>query len=77
MKNLSSDNVASRYLDNRLNIDNRYFEGMVNQINQLNCNLIKLILQIPRHPFWIYICVFLTAFIHPKYMINVMTLILI
>ena len=41
MKNLSSDNqadvikvfnLASRYLDDLLNIDNPYFEGMVNQI---------------------------------------------
>ena len=41
MKYLSNDNQAdvitafhstSRYLDNLLNIDNPYFEGMVNQI---------------------------------------------
>ena len=41
MKNLSSDNQAdviktfnltSRYFDDLLNIDNSYFEGMVNQI---------------------------------------------
>ena len=41
MKNLSSDNQAdvikafnftSRYLDDLLNFDNPYFEGMVNQI---------------------------------------------
>ena len=41
MKDLSSDNQAdvikafnstSRYLDDFLNIDNPYFEGMVNQI---------------------------------------------
>ena len=41
VKNLSSDNQAdvikafnltSRYLDDLLNIDNSYFEGMVNQI---------------------------------------------
>ena len=38
MKDLSSDNIimafnsTSRYLDNLLNIDNSYFEGMVNQI---------------------------------------------
>ena len=41
MKDLSSDNHAdvikafnstSRYLDDLLNIDNSYFEGMVNQI---------------------------------------------
>ena len=86
MKDLSSDNQAdviktfnstSRYLDDLLNIDNPYFEGMVNQIIHLNCNLIKLILRIPRSPFWIYICLFLTALFHPKFMINVMTLILI
>ena len=43
----------------------------------LNCNLIKLLLQISRSPFGIYICLFLTALFHPKFMINVMTLILI
>ena len=41
MKNLSTDNqtdvikafhLTSRYLDDLLNIDNPYFEGMVNQI---------------------------------------------
>ena len=41
MISLSNDNInqadiieasASRYLDDLLNIDNRYFEGMVNQI---------------------------------------------
>ena len=83
MKNLSSDNQAyvikafnltSRYLDDLLNIDHPYFEGMVKFIH-LNCNLIKLILQIPRPPFLIYICLFLTALFHPKFMINAMTLI--
>ena len=86
MKDLSSDsqadvikafNSTSRYLDDLLNIDNPYFEGMVNKIIHLNCNLIMLILQIPRPPFWIYICLFLTALFHPKFMINVMTLLLI
>ena len=42
-----------------------------------NYNLIKVILKIPRPPFWTYICLFLTALFHPKFMINVMTLILI
>ena len=86
MKNLSSDNQAdvikafnltSRYLDDLLNLDNPYFEGMVNEFFQVNCNLIKLTLRIPRPPFWIYICLFLTALFHPKFMIHVMTLILI
>ena len=82
MKYLSIDNQAdvikafnstSRYLDDLLNIDNPYFEGMVNQIYPPEL----LILQIPRPPFLIYICLFLTALFRPKYMINVMTLILI
>ena len=56
MKDLSSENQAdvikafnstSRYLDDLLNIGNPYVEGMVKFIH-LNCNLIKLILQIPR-----------------------------
>ena len=31
-------NSTSRYLDDLLNIDNPYFEGMVNQIIYLNYN---------------------------------------
>ena len=86
MKDLSSDNWAdvikafnstSRYLDDFLNIGNSYFVGMVNQIYPPELQLNKLILQIPRPPFWIYICLFLTALFHPKFMINVMALILI
>ena len=86
MKDISSDNQADvikafnstfRYLDDLLNINNPYFEGIVNKFIHLICNLIKLILQIPRPPFWIYICLFLTALFHQKNMINVMTLILI
>ena len=77
MKDLSSDNKAdvikafnstSRYLDDLLNIDNPYFEGMVNQIYPSELQLNKLILQIPRPHFWIYICLFLTALFHPKFM---------
>ena len=79
MKNLSSDNqvgvikalnLTSRYLDDLLNIENPYFEGMVNQIYPPELQLNKLILQIPSPPFWIYICLFLTALFHPKFMIN-------
>ena len=52
MKNLSSDNQAdviksfnlmSRYLDDLLNIDNPYFEGMVNQIYPPELQLNKAI----------------------------------
>ena len=86
MKKFSSDNQAdvikafnltSRYLDDLLNIDNPYFKKWSTKFIHLNCNLIKLILKIPRPPFWIYICLLLTALFHPKCMINVMTLILI
>ena len=50
MKDLSSDNQAgvikafnstSRYLDDLLNIDNPYFEGMVNQIYSSELQLNK------------------------------------
>ena len=50
MKGLSSDNQpgvikafnsTSRYLDGLLNIDNPYFEGMVNQINPSELQLNK------------------------------------
>ena len=67
-------NLTSRYLDDLLNIDNSYFEEMVNQIYPAE---LQLMLQIPRPPFWIHICLFLTALFHPKFMINVMALILI
>ena len=86
MKYLSNDNQAdinkafnstSRYLDDLLNIDNPYLMEWSPKFIYLNCNLIKLILQIPRPPFWIYISLFQTALFHPKFMINVMTLILI
>ena len=86
MKNLSSDNQAdviktfnltSRYLDDLLNIAILILMEWLTKFIHLNCNLIKLILQIPGPPFWIYICLFLTALFHPKFMINVMTLILI
>ena len=86
MKDLSNDNQADtikefnstfRYLDNLLNIDNPYFGGTVNQIYPLELQLNKLILQIPRPSFWIYISLFQTALFPAKFMINVMTLTLI
>ena len=47
MTSLSDDNQCdfisafkstSRYLDDFLNFDNSYFEGIVNQINHLSCS---------------------------------------
>ena len=87
IKDLSSDNQVdvikafnstSRYLDDLLTIDNPYFQEMVNQIYppELQFNKANTSDTEPP-PFWIYICLFLTALFHPKFMINVMTLILI
>ena len=86
MKDLSSDNKAdvikafnstSRFLDDLLNIDNPYFEGMVNQFfsSELQPNIANT--SDTEAPFLIYLCLFLTALFHPKILINVMTLILI
>ena len=85
MKDLSSENQAdvimaftstSRYLDDLLNIDNPYFEGMVNQLYPPELQLNKANASDTEAPFRIYICLFLTALFRPKFMINVMTLIL-
>ena len=74
MKIFSSDNQAdvikafnltSRYLDDLLNIDTPYFEGMVNQIYPPELQLNKANTSDPEAPFWIYICLFLSVcFIH-------------
>ena len=86
MKDLSSDNQAdvikafnstSRYLDDLLNIDNPYFEGMVNQIYPSELQLNKANTSDTETHFFIYVCLFLTALFHLKFMINVMTLVLI
>ena len=92
MKDLSSDNQAdvikafnstSRYLDDLLNIDNPYFEGMVNQIYPSELQLNKANISdteapfLDLHLFGFTLDLFLTALFHPKFMINVMTLILI
>ena len=86
MKDLSSDNQVdvikafnsnARYLDDLLNIDNPYLKGMVNQIYPFELQHNKANTSDTEAPFCIYICLFLTALFHPKFMINVMTLILI
>ena len=73
MKDLSNDNQAdinksfnstSRYLDD-LNIDNPFFEGMVNQIYPPELQLNKANTS-PRPPFWINIPLFQTALFPPK-----------
>ena len=86
MTSLSADNQAdiieafnstSRYLDNLLNIDNPYFEGMVNQIYPPELQLNKASTSDTEAPFWIYINLFLMVSFPQKFMINAITLILI
>ena len=86
MKDLSNDNQAdvikafnstTRYLDNLLNINNPYFEGMVNQIYPPELQLNKANTSDTEAPFLDLNLSIVTALFPPKFMINVMTLILI
>ena len=86
MTSLSDDNQAdtieafnssSRYLYDLLNIDNPYFEGIVNQIYPPELQSNKANTSDTEAPFWIYIYLFLIVLFPPKFMINVMALILI
>ena len=87
MKSLSRENQAdiivafnstSRYLDDLLNIDNIYFDQMVDpiyptelQLNRANSSNIEAPF------FWIWIYVYLMVQFPPKFMINGTILILI
>ena len=87
MTSLSDDNQAdiieafnsnSRYLDDLLNINNPYFEGMVNYIYPPELQLNKANTSDTEAPFLVlYIYLFLMVLFPPKFMINAMTLILI
>ena len=68
---------TSRYLDDLLNIDNPYFEGMVNRIYPPELQLNKASNSVPKPHFWICIYLFQTDLFHLKFMISAMTLILI
>ena len=68
---------TSRYLDDLLNIDNPYFEGMVNRIYPPELQLNKANTSDTEAPFWICIYLFQTDLFHLKFMISAMTLILI
>ena len=81
MTSLSGDNQAdiieayyltSRCLDDLLNIDNPYFEGMVNKINPPELHLNKAI---TRGPFLDLHLSISSVLFPPKFMINAMTLI--
>ena len=46
---------SSRYLDDLLNIDNNFFDSMVNHIYRSEFQLNKAMSRKPRPHFWIYI----------------------
>ena len=48
-------NSTSLYLDDPLNIDNNFFDSMVNRIYPSELQLIRPTYQMPRPHFWIYI----------------------
>ena len=66
-------NSTSRYLGDLLNIDNPYFEGMVNQIYPPELQLNNANVSDNE----VYIYLFLTVLLHPKFMISSTTLLLI
>ena len=75
MTSLSDDNQAdiievfnstSSYLDDLLNTDNRYFEGMVNQIYPSKLQLNKANTSDTDAPFWINIYLFLLVLLSSK-----------
>ena len=70
-------NSTSRYLDDLLNIDNPYFEGMVNQIYPSELQLNKANISDTEAPFLdLHLCVQMDLLLL-KFMISAMTLILI
>ena len=86
MKSLSRENQAdiieafnstSRYLDNLLNIDNIYFDQMVDRIYPTELQLNRANSSDTEAPFWIWIYVYLMVQFPPKFMINGTILILI
>ena len=85
MKDLSSDNQAdvmkafnstSRYLDDLINIDNPYFEGMVNQMYPSDLQLYKANTSDTETPFLDLDLSISNGFVSSKFMINAMTFIL-
>ena len=70
-------NSTSSYLDDLLNIDNPYFEGMVNQIYPPQLQLNKANTTDTEAPILYFIFLLQTDLFLLKFMINAMTLILI
>ena len=85
MSSLSEDNQSdvieafkstSRYLDDLLNIDNNFFDSMVNRIYLSELQLNKANVSDAEASFWIYIYLYRMVLSRIKFMINEMILIL-
>ena len=61
---------TSRYLDDLLNIDNNFFDSMVNMFYPSELQLKRPTCQILRPYFWIYIYLCRMVLLRLKYMIN-------
>ena len=70
-------NSTSRYLDDLLNIDNTFFDSMVNHIYPSELQLNKVKSQILWPHFWIYIYLYRMVLLRLNFLKNGMTLILI
>ena len=70
-------NSTSRYLDDLLNIDNIYFDQMVDRIYPTELQLNRANSSNTEAPFWIWTYVYLMVQFPPKLMINGTILILI
>ena len=79
MKSLSPENQADiieafnstlRYLDNLLNIENIYFDQMVDRIYPTGLRLNRANSSDTEAPFWIWNHVYLMEQFPPKFMIN-------
>ena len=70
-------NSTSRYLDDQLNIDNTFFDSMVNHIYPSELQLNKANVSDTEASFWIYIYLYRVVLLRLKFLISGMTLILI
>ena len=70
-------NSTSRYIDDLLNIDNIYFDQMVDRIYPTELQLNRANSSDTEASFWIWIYVYLMVQFPPKFMINGTILILI
>ena len=77
LKLLKAFKSTSRYLDDRLNIDNPYFEGMVNRIYPPELQLNKANTSDTEPPILDLHLSISNALFHLKFIISAMTLILI